>query len=709
MKRLPVPLSVSFIRTPSTRKLTGMWAVIVLATAVLAASTGCGGGGSTTTQKQVAVPSVVGQTQAAATTAIQGAGLSVGTVTRQASSTVASGTVISESPVAGTQVNPGSAVNLVVSSGPAQVAVPNVVGDTQAAATTAITGAGLVLGTVTNQASSTVAAGSVISESPAAGTQVNPGSAVNLVVSSGPGTVAVPNVVGDTQAAATTAITGAGLVVGTVTTQASSTVASGSVISESPTAGTQVSPGSAVNLVVSSGPPPLSAANVNFIFVVSGDLAYSSPGDVNAQTANLTSQGLNRSLQMASYLQQSVLGSENVTGIYVLEPMTHPQTPSSFPDLTAMETIQQFALQNQITLSSNSSGGAPLPNNSFPLNSSYAHGSTLPIGVATPALNCPACQGIDFNDEQSDDETLVDGIITANAPGFYVFAAPWETTSALLASINQSQGYNLTLPTSFAGSNMVYAISIAPSAGASLLTYNSNLSPATTYPALPSPITTSTTCSATPFNITVTGGTGGAQIPTGANKSETLYLIRHAEAHPESNWDDGNYVCAGQWRALDLPNALQSKISPQVVYSIDPAQPILGSTSSSGRTDWSYVRPALTVEPYAIANNLPYYLAASFELSGPDSQASNFFFNGGALSNESVLLAWEHAHIPTLVNALLASYYPGGGAPTVPAWGSNDYDSIWTITLDGTGNVTVNNNLCEGIVSASLPATCPAF
>jgi hypothetical protein len=91
------------------------------------------------------------------------------------------------------------------------------------------------------------------------------------------------------------------------------------------------------------------------------------------------------------------------------------------------------------------------------------------------------------------------------------------------------------------------------------------------------------------------------------------------------------------------------------------------------------------------------------------TQASNFFFTGGNLSNEKILLSWEHAHIPTLVNALLASYYTGGTPPTVPAWASNDYDSIWTVTLDANGNVTVDNNKCEGIVSASLPATCPTF
>jgi uncharacterized repeat protein (TIGR01451 family) len=66
--------------------------------------------------------------------------------------------------------------------------------------------------------------------------------------------VSVPNVVGDTQAAAATAITGAGLVVGTITMAYNSTVASGDVISESPVAGTLVAAGSAVNLVVSEGP-----------------------------------------------------------------------------------------------------------------------------------------------------------------------------------------------------------------------------------------------------------------------------------------------------------------------------------------------------------------------------------------------------------------------------------------------------------------------
>ena len=133
---------------------------------------------------------------------------------------------------------------------PPGIPVPNVVGTTQSAATTAITGAGLLVGAVTQQASTSITPGNVISEAPAAGVLVGAKAMVALVISSG---VAVPNVTGQTQAQASAAISGAGLVLGTVTQQASSTVPSGSVISQSPTAGENVAGGGAVDLVVSTG------------------------------------------------------------------------------------------------------------------------------------------------------------------------------------------------------------------------------------------------------------------------------------------------------------------------------------------------------------------------------------------------------------------------------------------------------------------------
>ncbi len=452
----------------------------------------------------------------------------------------------------------------------------------------------------------------------------------------------------------------------------------------------------------------LSADNVNLIFVVSPDLAYQTPGDINPDTANLSNQGLQRSLLMATYLKTQVLGTKNVTGIYALAPMTHLQTPNNYPDMTAIGFIQQFALLNQVTLPLYPSG-SNYTANSYPINAAYAPGS-VPNGVHVPATYCPDCWGLDFNNTEGNNDALVSGIINKKIPGYYVFSAPWETISALLAKINTLYGYNMNLPATYMGTNYVYAISIAVSGDARLVTYNSNLNPPVTYPVLPSPVArTACTYSQQPYFSTArTGGVDGAVIPTNINKNQRIYIIRHAEAHsdPGHRFEDGNFEGAGQWRALELPSALSGKIAPNMVYSIDPAQWFF-----TRYINVSYVRPSLTVLPYVIANNLPYYLVSTFDIGDPNEPqiASDFFFTGGKFSNQTVLVAWESSRIKPLINALLNSY-GDSGLPLLPTtWPSADYETIWTVTLDAQGNLTVNNELCEGIDSATLPAAAPQF
>jgi hypothetical protein len=69
---------------------------------------------------------------------------------------------------------------------PSTVPVPNVVGESETAASAAIVSAGLTVGATTQQSSMTIVPGQVISQSPASGgANVADGSAVNLVVSSG--------------------------------------------------------------------------------------------------------------------------------------------------------------------------------------------------------------------------------------------------------------------------------------------------------------------------------------------------------------------------------------------------------------------------------------------------------------------------------------------------------------------------------------------
>ncbi len=134
----------------------------------------------------VTVPDVAGMPQAAASAAITGADLAVGTVTQAYSATVAPGSVLSQVPAAGESVSPGTPILLTVSEGPQPVTVPNAAGQTQAEAVTAITEAGLSVGGVTRQHSATVPWGCVISQTPEAGASVVPGTAVALIVSDGP-------------------------------------------------------------------------------------------------------------------------------------------------------------------------------------------------------------------------------------------------------------------------------------------------------------------------------------------------------------------------------------------------------------------------------------------------------------------------------------------------------------------------------------------
>jgi hypothetical protein len=289
----------------------------------------------------------------------------------------------------------------------------------------------------------------------------------------------------------------------------------------------------------------------------------------------------------------------------------------------------------------------------------------VPSGVIEPSPYIPGAQGLAFNDTSSNNIALVTRIINANQPGFYVFSAPWETTSALLTNIKTTMGYDLNLPATYMGTNYVYVVSITPLGDARLVTFDSKLNPPVTYPVLPPPPIVSASCTQQDyFSYTLTDGVNGVKIPTGANTNQTVYLIRHAEAHPASSFEDGNFVGAGQWRALSLPNflpnALRGQPSPTVVYSIDPAQ----SFTLAADFSVSYVRPSLTVLPYAIANNLPYYLVAGFYIGeatdpGVAEATSNFLFTnlaGANLSNQTVLLAWEHEHYPPLITYLLQSY-----------------------------------------------------
>ncbi len=198
---------------------------------------------------RVALPSVEGLSAAQAVDTLRRAGFQPRTKTR-ASASVAEGLVIGTEPAAGTRLPVGSAVTVLVSSGPAPIRVPNTVGQPRLAAESAISTAGLAVGTVTQQVSSSQTPGTVLSQSPAAGSSLRAGGKVNLVVAQAPNEATVPNVVGESETQAAAALGGAGFVPKMVTATTTEPAQVGLVLRQHPAAGTHARKGATVTITV---------------------------------------------------------------------------------------------------------------------------------------------------------------------------------------------------------------------------------------------------------------------------------------------------------------------------------------------------------------------------------------------------------------------------------------------------------------------------
>jgi beta-lactam-binding protein with PASTA domain len=208
----------------------------------------------------VTVPSVTGQSEAAAATTLRRAGL-VPVPALTASATVASGTVIGETPPAGSVVGKGTRVTISVSIGPGSSALLNVVGLTAAQATAKLKAAGFKPTTET-QSSATVASGRVISTDPPAGTELQAGSQVTVVVSGGPAQTTVPDVVGQSKAAAEATLANAKLSTGTITQKTTTEQSPGTVLEQSPSAGSSLTAGGTVDLTVAQAPKEVAVPSV---------------------------------------------------------------------------------------------------------------------------------------------------------------------------------------------------------------------------------------------------------------------------------------------------------------------------------------------------------------------------------------------------------------------------------------------------------------
>ncbi|HBT95422.1 MAG TPA: hypothetical protein DEB24_04735, partial [Coriobacteriia bacterium] len=165
------------------------------------------------------------------------------------------GSVCAQDVAAGTELEEGQKVTYHPSKGKETVGIPNVIGQTEAAAKEALEAAGFKC-VVGGSEYSDDTAGTVINQRPLGGNTAAKGTEVTITVSKGPeppAKVTVPNVIGMTEAAAKKAIEDAGLVC-VVGQSEHNSRPSGEVINQSPSGGTSVDKGSTVTIGTSSGP-----------------------------------------------------------------------------------------------------------------------------------------------------------------------------------------------------------------------------------------------------------------------------------------------------------------------------------------------------------------------------------------------------------------------------------------------------------------------
>ena len=199
------------------------------------------------------VPALVGDSLADATAALGAVGLSSLVSGNEESSTSPEGSILEQDPAAGTRVDRGTTVRVVIAVAPPKVVpVPNLVGQSVDAARAALTAVGLGLAVAAQRPTPGTPAGIVVGQDPAAGTSIVIGTAVSVTVSATDPSVEVPDVRQQTSANAQALLSQVSLRLQVTGSQATVQPA-GIVLTQDPVAGSRVPTGSAVSVVMSAG------------------------------------------------------------------------------------------------------------------------------------------------------------------------------------------------------------------------------------------------------------------------------------------------------------------------------------------------------------------------------------------------------------------------------------------------------------------------
>lgn len=226
--------------------------------------------------EQVAIPeNIIGMSAIEAQRSLEDLGLGMEQGQAIASDTVDKGKVAATDPKPGSLVDIGSTVTIQLSSGAAEITVPDVSGQTQEAARKTLEDAGLQVGSVKYEDDSKVAADRVIRTTPEAGSSATKDDEIILVLSSGYVSIDSGQVVGKTQEEGLKYLADLGLQTNTISEETTE-APNGQIIAVDPLGRVKV--GSSVTVKVAKTPPaPSPGSSSSPSTSPTGDNASSEP------------------------------------------------------------------------------------------------------------------------------------------------------------------------------------------------------------------------------------------------------------------------------------------------------------------------------------------------------------------------------------------------------------------------------------------------
>lgn len=203
--------------------------------------------------ESVAVPRVLELDAGAAEARLVAAGLRVKRGDDIAHPRLPRGTVVWQDPPPYSEIGLGASVHLLMSSGPPELAIPDIEGFEAPLALRVIAASGITVRRVDSVANSTPK-GTALATRPAAGVTRGPSESIELVVSAGPANTSIPDVSGLTVPAAREKLFAAGFALGRILKERSEGLPDGRIIRQRPAAGGLAARDGRVDIVVAGEP-----------------------------------------------------------------------------------------------------------------------------------------------------------------------------------------------------------------------------------------------------------------------------------------------------------------------------------------------------------------------------------------------------------------------------------------------------------------------